>query len=54
MKKSKTIILIKKPTGCLTEDCFSVKKIAVKDISLEEVLVKVQIISIDAANRAWL
>ncbi len=54
MKKIKTIILSKKPAGCLTEDCFSVKKIAVRDISSEEVLVKVKIISIDAATRAWL
>ena len=54
MKKNKVIILKDLPKFALNSACFTTTDRPVKEPMLGEVLVKVKLISIDAANRAWL
>ena len=54
MKKSKNIILCKKPEGNLTSNCFSVVEEKLNLPCAGELLIKVKLLSIDAANRAWI
>ena len=54
MKKNKVIILKDLPKFALNSACFTTTDRPVKEPMLGEVLIKVKLISIDAANRAWL
>ena len=54
MRKSKNIILNKKPESKLTPNCFSIVEDNVNLPRAGELLVKVNLLSIDAANRAWI
>ena len=54
MKRNKSIILNKKPDDKLTRDCFRVVEDKVQLPCSGELLIKVKLISIDAANRAWI
>ena len=54
MKKNKVIILKDLPKFGLNSACFSTTDRPVNEPMLGEVLIKVKLISIDAANRAWL
>ena len=54
MKKNKVIILKDLPKFALNSACFTTTDRPVKEPMPGEVLIKVKLISIDAANRAWL
>ena len=54
MKKNKVIILKDLPKFALNSACFTTTDRPVKEPIPGEVLIKVKLISIDAANRAWL
>ena len=54
MKKNKVIILKDLPKFALNSACFTTTDRPVKEPILGEVLISVKLISIDAANRAWL
>jgi len=46
--------LVRLPDGPLTRDCFRLAVAAVPDLKDGDVLLKARLISIDAANRAWM
>jgi len=54
VKKNKVIILKDLPKFALNSACFTTTDRPVKEPMPGEVLIKVKLISIDAANRAWL
>jgi len=51
---NRQILLVEKPTGKLAEQHFSMKQGAIPEIGDGQVLLRVRLISLDAANRAWM
>ena len=54
MPKNRQFHLIRLPDGPLTADCFRLAIAAIPELKDGEVLLKTRLISIDAANRAWM
>ncbi len=54
MEKNKVIVLKDLPKSALNSECFTTVNKPIKEPMPGEVLIKVKLISVDAANRAWL